>query len=376
MVSLPFAHSPDLTLGVELELQLLDPTTLDLVPACGAVLERIPHGETRVRPEIYQSMLEVSTGICHDVRQVQAELEDVIGQVRRAADATGVVLASSGSHPFARYSENIPYPAQRYEEVIDRNRWIARRWMVFGLHVHIGARDGPHAMALINGLIPYLPHVLALSAISPFWQGPDAGLTSSRVTILEALPTAGHPCVFDTWPEFEAAFDAMVASHAITSMKDIWWDIRPSPDYGTVEVRVCDCPATVSETVAIVALIHSLAAWIDEEYREPTGQLRAQPYWVVRENKWRASRWGMDAEAVVNDRGETVLLRDDIAALLADLAPHAERIGAREFLQALAQPLGYGASYERQRRVYQRARSFKAVAHALVEEFRHGAPAA
>ena len=373
---LPFAHSPELTLGVELELQLLDPQTRDLTPATGKVLELLGPDHPNVRPELYQSMLEVSTGVCRDVGQVRRELTETVELVRGACETIGVTLASSGSHPFARYSERIIYPAERYETLIDRNRWVARRLMIFGMHVHIGARDGAHAMALINGLMPYLPHVLALSASSPFWQGLDTGLASSRITIFEALPTAGHPCVFDTWPEFEAAFDAMVASHAITSMKDIWWDIRPSPDYGTVEVRVCDCPATVSETVAIVALIHSLAAWIDEEYREPTGQLRAQPYWVVRENKWRASRWGMDAEAVVNDRGETVLLRDDSAALLADLAPHAERIGAREFLQALAQPLGYGASYERQRRVYQRARSFKAVAHALVEEFRHGAPAA
>ena len=371
---LPFTGSPDLTLGVELELQLLDPITRGLSPACDRVLEVVGKDHPNVRPEIFQSMLEVSTGVCRDVAQVRRELEETVATVRRAAEDVGVTLASSGSHPFARYSDRIVYPAERYPDLIDRNRWIARRLMIFGMHVHIGARDGAHAMGLINGLTPYLPHVLALSASSPFWQGQDTGLASSRITIFEALPTAGHACVFDTWQEFEYAFDAMIASRAIKSPKDIWWDIRPSPGYGTVEVRIADCPATLSETMAIVALLHSLAAWIDEELRQPTGRLRTPPYWAVRENKWRASRWGLDADAVVDDRGQTVLLRDDLRAILTDLAPHAERIGARAELQGVARPLERGGSYERQRRIHEREGSLVAVVDALVDEFRNDKP--
>jgi carboxylate-amine ligase len=366
----PFAHSPDLTLGVELELQLLDPQTRDLSPACGRVLEEIGLDHPNVRPELFQSMLEVSTGVCRDVSQVRRELDQTLGLVRVACEKLGVALASSGSHPFARYSDRIVYPAERYQNLIDRNRWVARRLMIFGMHVHVGARDGAHAMALINGLMPYLPHVLALSASSPFWQGRDTGLASSRITIFEALPTAGHPCVFDTWPDFEYAFDAMIASHAIKSVKDIWWDIRPSPGYGTVEIRIADCPPTMSETMAIVALLHSLCAWIDEEYREPANRLRTQPYWAVRENKWRASRWGLDAEAVVDDRGQTVLLREDLSSILSELAPHAERIGARDELQNLTRPLQQGGSYERQRRVYEREGSLVAVVDALIDELK------
>jgi carboxylate-amine ligase len=371
----PFTHSPELSLGVELELQLLDRETRDLSPVSGNVLELLGRDHPNVRPEIYQSMLEVSTGVCRDVGQVRRELEATLAQVRGACETLGVALASSGSHPFARYSERIIYPAERYENLIDRNRWVARRLLIFGMHVHVGARDGAHAMALINGLIPYLPHVLALSASSPFWLGVDTGLASSRITIFEALPTAGHPCVFDTWAEFERTFDAMVASHAIKSVKDIWWDIRPSPDYGTVEVRIADCPPTLSETIAIVALLHSLCAWIDEEYRQPTGRLRTQPYWGVRENKWRASRWGLDAEAVVDDRGQTVLLREDLEAIELDLAPHAERIGALAELKGLERPLRQGGSYERQRRVHQREGSLVAVVDALIQELRQDRPA-
>lgn len=372
---LPFTHSPDLTLGVELELQLLDPETRDLSPACGRILERLGPDQPNVKPEIFQSMVEVSTGICRDVGQVRSELETTVALVRRACQEVGVELASSGSHPFARYTDRIVYPAERYQDLIDRNRWIARRLMIFGMHVHVGVRDGAHAMAMINGLTPYLPHVLAVSASSPFWQGQDTGLASSRITIFEALPTAGHPCVFDSWPEFEYAFDAMVASRAIKSVKDIWWDIRPSPGYGTVEVRIADCPSTMSETTAIVALLHSLSAWIDEEYRQPTGRLRSQPYWVVRENKWRASRWGLDAEAVVDDRGQTVLLRDDLDSILSELAPHAARIGAQQELQGLARPLQHGGGYERQRRVYQERGSLVAVVDSLIAEFERDEPA-
>jgi carboxylate-amine ligase len=366
----PFAKSPDLTLGVELELQLVDPATRDLSPACGRVLALVGPQHPNIRPELFQSMLEVSTGVCRDVGQVRRELDTTIALVRAACADLGVELACSGSHPFARYSDRIVYPAERYLDLIDRNRWVARRLMIFGMHVHIGARDGAHAMALINGLMPYLPHVLALSASSPFWQGQDTGLASSRITIFEALPTAGHACVFGTWEEFEYAFDAMVASRAIKSVKDIWWDIRPSPGYGTVEVRIADCPPTLSETMAIVALLHSLCAWIDEEYREPANRLRVQPYWALRENKWRASRWGLDAEAVVDDRGQTVLLRDDLSSILTELAPHAERIGARDELRNLTRPLEHGGSYERQRRVSEREGSLVAVVDALIDEFK------
>jgi carboxylate-amine ligase len=372
---LAFTHSPHLSLGVELELQLLDPESRDLSPASSRILEAVGTDHPNIRPEIFQSMLEVSTGVCASVQEVRRDLEATLALVRQAADEAGAALAASGSHPFARYHERLLYPAERYQHLIDRHRWLARRLAIFGLHVHLGARDGPHAMALINGLIPYLPHVLALSASSPFWQGQDTGLASSRITIFEALPTAGHPCVFETWQDFERAFDGMLASRAIRSVKDIWWDIRPSPGYGTVEVRVADSPATVSETMAIVALIHSLGAWIDEEYRQPTGRLRVQPYWAVRENKWRASRWGLDAETIVDDTGQTVVLREDLQAILEDLAPHAARVGARAELEGIARTLAHGASYQRQRRIYAATGSLPAVVDALIQELARDEPA-
>ncbi|HEX9581508.1 MAG TPA: glutamate--cysteine ligase [Gemmatimonadales bacterium] len=362
-----FRSSTEMTLGAEIELQLLDPDTKDLTPAAPAVLERLRGVTTKVKPELFRAMLEISTDICRDVRQIQADLADSLGRVREVTDAMGVQLASAGSHPFARHSQRIIYPAERYANLIDRNRWLARRFMVFGLHVHVGMRDGDHAIAMVNGMLQYAPHLLALSASSPFWQGNDTGLASCRITVYEALPTAGHPCTFDDWKAFAAAYEAMVASRAISSIKDIWWDIRPHPDIGTVEVRVCDAPTTLSRLVALVALVQTLFAWFDQRYRDGE-PFPAPPYWIMRENKWRASRWGVEADIVLDETGRTANLKDEIGGLLAQLAPLARTLRCGEELASLAVGLADGMSYDRQRRVAQETGGLQAVVASLVAE--------
>jgi carboxylate-amine ligase len=370
---LEFRPSPRMTLGVEIEMQLVDRLTRDLAPAALAVFEKV--GETeRIKPEFFLSMVEINTGICDTVAQVRNDLEGSIGSVRRACDALGIDVAMAGSHPFARYSERIPFPGDRYDHLIDRNRWLAQRLIIFGLHVHVGMRDGPHAMAMLNAMLHYAPHLLALSASSPFWQGGDTGLASSRVTIFEALPTAGHPCTFRTWDEFVAFYDALVASRGIKSIKDIWWDIRPHPDYGTVELRVCDGLQTVSETVGLVALVRCLYDWFDEQYRGGRG-FEPPAYWVLRENKWRASRWGLEAEILLDERGRTGVLREEVTRLLRDLEPRAARLQCDGALAAVGRSLVAGAGYERQRRVFRRAGRLAAVVDAIVEELRTDRPA-
>ena len=363
---LSFTPSPELTLGVEVELQVLDAQSRDLTPAAPQLLERLgPRPD--VRPEIFQAMLEVSTPVCRSAAEARTCLARVLSQVRAAAEALGLRLASAGSHPFAKHRDRLVYPAERYQNLIDRNRWIARRLMVFGLHVHVGLRDGPEAQAVINGLLPYLGHLLALSASSPFWQGNDTGLASSRITIFEALPTAGHPCTFADWDEFVRLYDAMVASGAIGSVKDIWWDVRPHPDYGTVEVRVCDGCPTLSEISAVVGLVHALVAWLAERHRGGE-RFRPPAEWVTRENKWRASRWGLDADVVIDAAGTRRPVRDDLRDLLAHLAPYATRTGSVAELYAVREMLERPPSYERQRVLFERHRSLEDVADALVQE--------
>lgn len=370
---LAFHTSEPLTLGVEVELQVIDAESRDLVPRAPQILERLGGPQPRVRPELFQAMLEVTTGICHTTADVRRDLADVFRVVDTAARDLGLRLASAGSHPFARHRERLVYPAERYEGLIDRNRWVARRLMVFGVHVHVGMPSGDAALALINGLLAYLPHLLALSASSPFWQGSDTGLASSRITVFEALPTAGHPCTFRDWCDFERVYDAMVASGAITSIKDIWWDVRPHPDFGTVEIRICDGLPTLRETVALVGLVHSLCAWLTERHAAgaPHPPLAM---WVLRENKWRASRWGLEADVVLSAEGRTRSIRDDLADLLGQLAPAAERVGASAALADVTTMLDRPPSYERQRHLFARHGELLPVADALITEFATDTP--
>lgn len=374
-MTLTFHPSSAMTIGVEVELQILDRDTLDLTPGAQPIFERLGGERRNIKAEIFQAMIEINTGICRDVGQVRLDLEREIATVRAACDGLGLELASAGSHPFARYDERILYPAERYQHLIDRNRWIARRLMIFGLHVHVGMRDGEHAMAMTNGMLRYLPHLLALSASSPFWQGSDTGLASSRITIFEALPTAGHPCTFGSWAEFQSVYDSLVASRAISSVKDLWWDIRPHPDYGTVELRICDSLPTISETVAVVALVRAIYAWLDEQHRSGRRFLPL-PDWILRENKWRASRWGLEAEIVLDETGRTDYLRSQIETLLEALKPYAAPLGCAAEFETAALMLRRPGSHQRQRMVLAQRGSPRSVAEALVEEFRTDRPVA
>ncbi len=372
-VSLRFNPSQAMTLGVEIELQIVDAATLDLAPGAPSILEALRGVDLHVKPELYQSILEINTGICVDVRQVRDDLTRALSVLRAACEPLGFDLVSAGTHPFALYGECVMFPAERYRNLIDRNRWLTQRLLSFGLHVHIGMRDGEHAMAMMNAMLNYLPHLLALSASSPYWQGRDTGLASSRITLFEALPTAGHPCVLESWDAFEAFYQAMIRSRAITSIKDIWWDIRPHPDFGTVEIRICDALPTLSETLALVALIQALYHWFDELYRDGW-PLAPPPYWLLRENKWRASRWGLEAEIVLDEHGHTRPLRADVEQLVETLTPRTAMLGSRDALEMIEVMMERGVSYERQRKMYVRDRSYKAVLEALVQELETDLP--
>ncbi len=366
---LAFTPSPAMTMGVELELQLIDPGSFDLTPAAPRLLEQLA-GDPNVKPELFQSMIEINTGICANAADARRDLAATVRRVRAAALGVGAVLASAGSHPFARHRDRLLFPAERYDMLIDRNRWVARRLMIFGLHVHVGMRGGEHAVQMLNGALHYLPHALALSASSPYWQGADTGLASSRTTVFEALPTGGHPCTYASWEGFERLYDAMIASKAITSIKDLWWDIRPHPEFGTVEVRICDGLPSVRQTAAMAALLHALFGWLDE--RHAAGERFAPPAeWVLRENKWRASRWGLEADLVLDQGGRYAALRGEVERLLEVLAPIAAAQGAAE---PFADVAGIAArpSYERQREVFAREGTCEAVARSLVAEFEDG----
>ncbi len=367
--TLSFAASEPLTLGVEVEVQLLDEETLDLSPQSPALLEKLSHLGNRVKAEIFQSMLEFNTGICKNAHDVHADLAKTMDASESAATELGLRLASAGTHPFARYQERILFPASRYKDLIDRNQWIARRLMIFGLHVHVGMRDGEHAIQMTNAALHYLPMLLALSASSPYWHGEDTELASSRITFFESLPTGGHPCLVRSWDEFTELYGRLFKANAIRSPKDLWWDIRPSPHFGTIEFRICDGLATLEETTALTALIHALCVFIDRQLAEGR-RFDPPPDWIMRENKWRASRWGVGADLIMNSDGQTAPFREVVRAMLDTLQPIAKELAYEPLFETIALILDRGTSSLRQRKASHSAGGdLKAVADFNAREF-------
>ena len=238
-MKITFNGSPGPTLGVELELQIIDPETKNLVSGAGEIIER-SRDEQHVKPELIQSTIELNTDICQNVADVRRELSERIARLLAVCDDLGYEVACAGTHPFAAWSQQQVTPKDRYQMLMDRCQWPARRLMIFGLHVHVGVENGEKAIAVFDSLSTYLPHLLALSASSPFFDSHDTGLASCRAKIFESLPTAGLPYRLLNWAEFQRLMITLVNSKTIETIREIWWDVRPHPDFGTVEIRMCD----------------------------------------------------------------------------------------------------------------------------------------
>jgi len=259
-------------------------------------------------------------------------------------------------------------PIQRYAELLENLQWLARRIQTFGVHVHVGIRDRSKAMPIVNALAGYLPHFLALTASSPFWSGHDTGLASSRSVIFGGLPTSGPPQLLAEWSDFENYMDTLLRAGTIRSIKEVWWDIRPHPDFGTVEVRMFDGLPTLREIGMVAALsqslVHQLDTQLDRGYRLP-----CPAAWIVRDNKWRATRYGLDAMVITDDYGSTAPLRDQLYELVRELEPVAERLGCAAELAVAFEVLDRGASYERQRALVASGSELTDVVDALAVEF-------
>jgi carboxylate-amine ligase len=369
---IPFHSNGVLTLGAEIELQLIDPAGYALASRAEELLAATEH-LPKIVPEFYLSTIEINTGKCHDVREIERDLRATFADLLPIAERLGIVFSSAGAHPFAKYSDCVVSPSARYLELIDRNQWLTRRMTVYGLHVHIGMESGDDCIRFNNFFLHFLPHLLALSASSPFWQGTDTGLAACRPTTYEALPTAGQPYHVRNWHDFEYLCDALRKCGSIESLKDLWWDLRPSPKYGTLEIRVCDGTATLAETLAVIAFVHGLAHWF-RDHGSWLESVASPPRWLSRENKWRAIRYGLDAGLVANTEGKTKPLREDVREWVDKIAPYAKTLGYMPYLDTLLAVCARGASSERQRAAFQRTGSLEEVARFNVEEFRRGEP--
>lgn len=361
------------TLGVEWELQLIDAQTRLLRQDAREVLASLPgldeSGEhPKIRYELMQSTLEIVTGVCSTVREAKADLSGTIGELQRITDARGTMLACAGTHPVSDWRDARMAPIQRYVELVEQMQWLVRRIQTFGVHVHVGLRDGGKAIPIVNALAAYLPHFLALTASSPYWCGLDTGLASSRSVIFGALPTAGPPHQLAEWSEFEDYMDTLVRAGTIRSIKEVWWDIRPHPDFGTVEIRMFDGLPTLREIGMVAALSQCLVQLFDGQL-DRGYQLPNPAAWVVRDNKWRATRYGLDAIVITDDSGSTAPLRDELYELVRQLDPIAERMGCADELRVVSEVLDDGASYERQRAIIESGGELTDVVDALITEF-------
>ena len=361
------------TLGVEWEVQLVDSETRMLRQEAAKLLGDMPViGDTGEHPHIHyelmQSTLELVTGICSTVSEAKEDLAKTISDLQRAASEHGILLACAGTHPVSDWRDATMAPIQRYAELVEQMQWLARRIQTFGVHVHVGIRDGRKAMPIVNALAAYLPHFLAITASSPFWCGYDTGLASSRSVTFGALPTAGPPNRLTSWKQFEDYMDTLLRAGTIRSIKEVWWDIRPHPDFGTIEIRMCDAVPTLREVGMVAALSQCLVQLFDQQL-DRGYTLPSPSAWVVRDNKWRATRYGLDATVITDEAGATAPLRDELYELLRELEPVALRLGCLEELSVAFEVLEQGASYERQRAVYAHSGDLVSVVDALVTEF-------
>ncbi|MFC3997018.1 glutamate--cysteine ligase [Nocardiopsis sediminis] len=375
-MAIQFNASERATLGVEWELQLVDLHTRHLRQEAQQVLGELPDlSETPAHPplrhELMQCTVEVVTGICETVDEAKADLARTIGRLDDVLEPRGAGLLCAGTHPLDDWRDQTLSPVQRYGELIDQMQWLARRILTFGVHVHVGVRSQEKAVPILNALSKYLPHFLALTASSPFWSGHDTGLASSRSIIFGALPTAGPPPRLSDWGAFEDYMETLLRADTISSIKEVWWDVRPHPDFGTIEIRMFDGIPTLREVGMAAALSQSLVSLFDQQLDRGYG-LPAPPPWVVADNKWRATRYGLDARVITDEHGTTVPLRDDLYELIRELEPVAARLGCADDLDVASEILDKGASYERQRAVIEQGGTLNDVVDALTAEFRAG----
>jgi carboxylate-amine ligase len=375
-MEITFAQSERSTLGIEWEIALVEQSSGDLVNVAGEVLQSLRGADGEAHPRITEELLlntvELVTGVHTRVADAVDDLQEQLAEVRAITDPLDVELMCAGTHPFAQWFDQKITDKERYHKLIDRTQWWGRNMMIWGIHVHVGVESRDKVLPLLGGLLNYYPHLQALSASSPFWAGENTGYASNRALMFQQLPTAGLPYQFADWADYESYVDDMKATGIVDDHTEVRWDIRPSPQWGTLEMRACDGLSSPEEIGAVAALIQCLVEHMSERLDAGETLPTLQP-WYVRENKWRAARYGLDAEIIVDALGNEKLVTDDVRELLVTLAPVAERLDCVAELAQVNLILEHGASYQRQLRVAEEnGGSLKAVVASLTRELRHG----
>jgi glutamate---cysteine ligase / carboxylate-amine ligase len=367
-----FRTSQPLTFGVELELQLVSLLDFDLTPRCPDLIDLLKRKPFpgNVTPEITESMVEINSSVHSSYPALLAELREIRDTLVAAGDELGIGIAGGGTHPFQDWSERRISDKPRYQYLSQLYGYLAKQFTVFGQHVHIGCASGDDALYLLHALNRYLPHFIALSASSPFVQGQDSGFDSARLNSVFAFPLSGRaPFVLD-WQEFtDVYFAKMERTNIIKSMKDFYWDLRPKPEYGTIELRVCDTPLTVERAAALAAYLQALCRHLLERRDEPPAE---DDYLVYNFNRFQACRFGLDGSITHPKTYESIGLRDDILATLDKMMPHAQALGSVEALQHLAAAANEGSDASALRGVMARGNAVEDMVGAAIGKFRGG----
>lgn len=367
-----FVPSPRHTVGVELEISLVDKETRGLTPLAPQLIEQLD-GEDWAKPELFQSIVEVITDVCENIGEVRKDLSWKIDTLREVANEAGAELVCTGTHPISRWHEVPITPSKRYQDLVDQMAWPARRLLICGIHVHVGVPSGEHAVAVMNALTCFIPHFLAVTASSPYWLGLDTGLASARSKVFEGLPTAGLPPRVTNWAEFVTLMRTLLGAKSIKSIREIWWDVRPHPGFGTVELRMSDGVNTLTEVCAIAAYAQCLVAFLTELY-DAGETMPMLKRWTLAENKWRATRHAENAQMIRNERGDTVPIAEHIREWLEYLAPIAEQLGCAKELAYVGDILDHGPGYTRQRGAFEKYGTLEGVVDSMIQEFKEDRP--
>jgi carboxylate-amine ligase len=366
----PFALSESLTMGVELELQLVSLSDFDLVPASPDMLDLLARAPFpgNVTPEITQSMIDINSSVHAGHAGLVAQLREIRDTLLAAGDRLNVGVCGGGTHAFQQWSDRRIFAKPRFREVSQLYGYLAKQFTVFGQHVHIGCRSGDEAMYLLHALNRYVPHFIALSGSSPFLQGADTSFQSARLNSVFAFPLSGRAPFLLRWDAFaEEYFEKMAGTGIVKSMKDFYWDLRPKPEYGTIELRVCDTPLSVERAAALACYLQALCRYLLEG-NEPAP--REDDYLVYNYNRFQACRFGLDGTLVHPQRHEPVVLRDDILATLRRLEPHYAALGSEAALAQLRRDIALGSDADYLRQAFREGGSREAVVDAALERFR------
>ncbi|PZR69124.1 MAG: carboxylate-amine ligase [Solirubrobacterales bacterium] len=354
---------PSFTIGIEEELMIVDAESLALSNAIESMLEDAPLGE--IKPELHESVLEVSTDPCRNTVEAGGQLRALRKQVSETAAARGLAIGAAGTHPFALWEDQRIVARPRYRDLIADLRFVARQEVIFGCHVHVGL-DGPEkAVHVANGMRVHVPVLLALSASSPFWRADETGLASSRMPIFRAFPRVGIPPAYADWTDYQRRIAFMQESGVIADYTYLWYDVRPHPNFGTVEIRVMDSQTRVEHTLGLAALIQALVRELAEHF--DAGQsLSDYPYEMLDENKWLAARHGLDGEIVDLPSRDQVPTKELARRLLARAREHAQDLGSEAELEGIEDLLQRGNGAQRQRVVYEANHDLREVVAEIV----------